>query len=280
MQNKIKKSRPVFFVSNSTGITVETLGRSLLYQFSNFRFESHSLRYIDSEKKAYETRDLINQTAKEKGIRPIILASLVKQELRDILSASDGLFLDVFDTFIAPIEEELESHAKPGTGHSHGILDDDYYTDRIEAVNFSLKTDDGIGAKQYSKADVILTGASRTGKTPTSLYLAMHYGLNAANYPVVEDELDQILLPPSLQEYRDKLFGLLITPERLHNIRTKRKPNSEYASLSRCQYEMRQTEAMFQHENIPYFDVSSMSIEEIASTIMSMLKLSPRTFIP
>ena len=128
--------------------------------------------------------------------------------------------------------------------------------------------------------EVILTGASRTGKTPTSLYLALHYGLNAANYPVVDDELDQIVLPPALHDYRDKLFGLLITPERLHNIRTKRKPNSEYASLARCRYEMRQTEAMFQHENIPYFDVSSMSIEEIASTIMSMLKLSPRTFMP
>jgi regulator of PEP synthase PpsR (kinase-PPPase family) len=280
MPDKIHQSRPVFFVSNSTGITVETLGRSLLYQFSTFRFESHSLRYIDTNEKAYEARELINKTAAESGKRPIILSTMINKGLRDIISSAEGLYLDIFDAFISPLEMELGSEAMLGMGHSHGILDDDYYSDRIEAVNYSLKTDDGIGAKQYFKADVILTGVSRSGKTPTSLYLAMHYGLCAANYPIVEDELEQITLPAALQEYRDKLFGLLISPERLHSIRTKRKPHSDYASLSRCRYEVRQTETMFQHEHIPYFDVSSMSIEEIASTIMSMLNLSPRTFVP
>lgn len=280
MPDKIHETRPVFFVSNSTGITVETLGRSLLYQFSTFRFESHSLRYIDTNEKAVEARDLINKMAAECGKRPIILSTMINRGLRDIISSAEGLYLDIFDAFISPLEMELGSEAMLGMGHSHGIQNDDYYSERIDAVNYSLKTDDGIGAKQYFKADVILTGVSRSGKTPTSLYLAMHYGLCAANYPLVEDELEQITLPAILQEYRTKLFGLLITPERLHSIRSKRKPDSDYASLSRCRYEVRQTETMFQHENIPYFDVSSMSIEEIASTIMSMLNLSPRTFVP
>ena len=280
MQDKKNNLRAVFFVSNSTGITVETLGRSLLYQFSSTQFESHSLRFVDTTDKAKEAVDTINKLGNETGSRPIILSTLVNPELRNILATAHGLYLDVFNTFISPIEDEIGYEAKLGMGRSHGIIDDDYYSERIEAVNYSLKTDDGVGAKEYSQADVILTGASRTGKTPTSLYLAMHYGLKAANYPIVDEEIDSSSLPISLKDYKDKVFGLLVTPERLQSIRTKRRPDSPYASLSQCQYEIRQTEALFQHENIPYFDVSSMSIEEVSSNIMNMLKIGSRTFLP
>jgi regulator of PEP synthase PpsR (kinase-PPPase family) len=280
MQDKNKHSRPVFFVSNSTGITVETLGRSLLYQFSSIQFESHSLRFVDTTEKANEAVTIINKLANEGGVRPIILSTLVKPELRTILATAEGIHLDIFDAFISPIEEEIGCKAKLGLGHVHGIGDDEYYNERIDAVNYSLKTDDGIGAREYAQADVILTGASRTGKTPTSLYLAMHYGLKAANYPIVDEELEAHFVPVSLKDYKDKIFGLLVTPERLQSIRTKRRPDSQYSSLSQCQYEIRQTETLFQEENIPYFDVSSMSIEEIASNIINMLKISSRTFLP
>ena len=107
MKNKINNSRPVFFVSNSTGITVETLGRSLLYQFSSTKFESHSLRFIDSIEKVNEVVKIINEFATKTGLRPIILSTLIKPELRDILSTAQGLYLDVFDTFITPIEEVI-----------------------------------------------------------------------------------------------------------------------------------------------------------------------------
>lgn len=280
MNNKVNNSRPVFFVSNSTGITVETLGRSLLYQFSSTKFESHSLRFIDSIEKANDAVKIINELATDTGLRPIILSTLVKPELRDIMSTTQGLYLDIFDMFIAPIEEEIGCEAKLGMGRVHGIGEDDYYSERIDAVNYSLKTDDGIGTNVYAQADVILIGASRTGKTPTSLYLAMHYGLKAANYPIVDEELDSYSLPISLNDYKDKVFGLLVTPERLKSIRTKRRADSQYSSLSQCQYEVRQTEMLFQQQNIPYFDVSSMSIEEISSNIMNMLKTSARTFLP
>lgn len=280
MNNKINNSRAVFFVSNSTGITVETLGRSLLYQFSSIEFESHSLRFIDTVEKAKEAVNIINELAIKTGLRPIILSSLVTPELRVILASAQGLYLDVFDSFIAPIEEEIGCKAKLGPGKVHGIVDDEYYSNRIDAVNYSLKTDDGIGAKGYVEADVILVGASRTGKTPTSLYLSMHYGLRAANYPIVDEELDSHSLPKSLQAYQDKLFGLLVTPERLQNIRSKRRADSQYSSLSQCQYEIRQTEILFQQQNIQYFDVSNMSIEEVSSNIMNKLKISPRTFSP
>jgi hypothetical protein len=276
----INNSRVVFFVSNSTGITVETLGRSLLYQFSTIEFESHSLRFIDSVEKANEALHTINKVASKQSLRPIILSTLVSPELRDILASAQGLYLDVFDLFIAPIEEELGCKAKLGMGRVHGIGDDKYYSERIDAVNYTLKTDDGVGAKIYSHADVILTGASRTGKTPTSLYLAMHYGLKVANYPIVDEELDSLSLPLVLREYKDKLFGLIVTPERLQNIRSARRADSQYSSLSQCQYEIRQTETLFQRQNIPYFDVSNMSIEEVSSNIMNMLKTRSRTFIP
>ena len=280
MQDKKINSRPVFFVSNSTGITVETLGRSLLYQFSSVQFESHSLRFVDTIEKAKEAVAIINKLTNERGLRSIILTTLVKPELRAILATAEGVHLDIFDAFIAPIEQEVGCEAKLGLGRVHGIVDDEYYSERIEAVNYSLKTDDGIGANEYAQADVILTGASRTGKTPTSLYLAMHYGLKAANYPIVDKELESPFLPASLKGYKEKVFGLLVTPERLQNIRNKRRPDSQYSSLSQCQYEIRQTEALFHEENIPYFDVSSMSIEEISSNIINMLNISSRTFLP
>ena len=277
---KNNNSRPVFFVSNSTGITVETLGRSLLYQFSTVKFESHSLRFIDTAEKADEAVLEINQQASKTGLRPIILSTLIDPELRQILASAEGLYLDVFNTFISPIEEEIGCDAKLGLGRVHGIGEDEYYSDRIDAVNYSLKTDDGVGANDYEQADVILIGASRTGKTPTSLYLAMHYGLKAANYPIVDEELDSHNLPTKLKGFKSKIFGLLVTAERLQNIRTKRRPDSTYSSLAQCQYEVRQTETMFQQQNIPFFDVSSMSIEEVASNIMDMLKISPRIFLP
>ena len=280
MQDKKINSRPVFFVSNSTGITVETLGRSLLYQFSSVQFESQSLRFVDTIEKANEAVAIINKFTDERGLRSIILTTLVKPELRAILATAEGVHLDIFDAFIAPIEQEVGCEAKLGLGRVHGIVDDEYYSERIDAVNYSLKTDDGIGANEYAHADVILTGASRTGKTPTSLYLAMHYGLKAANYPIVDKELESPFLPASLKGYKEKVFGLLVTPERLQNIRNKRRPDSQYSSLSQCQYEIRQTEALFHEENIPYFDVSSMSIEEISSNIINMLNINSRTFLP
>ena len=280
MQDKITHSRAVFFVSDSTGITVETLGHSLLSQFNTIEFNSFSLRFIDTEEKARDAQRTINKVAEESSHPPLIFCTLVKPELRQLLSDSKGLFFDVLNTFLKPIEDEVGIKAKHDMGRAHGILDDLEYADRINAVSYSLKTDDGSHTKIYDEADIIITGVSRTGQTATSLYLALHYGLYAANYPLVEDDLEGETLPQNLLQYKDKVIGFYISPERLHLIRTKRRPDSEYASLSRCRFEIRQAETMFSLAHIPFLDVSSMSIEEIASTIVSMLSLKPRTFVP
>lgn len=280
MHDNTNNSRAVFFVSDSTGITVETLGHSLLSQFNTVEFSSYSLRFIDTEDKAREAQQAINKVADDTHHPPIIFCTLVKPELRQILSNSKGLFFDVLNTFLKPIEDEIGLKAKHDVGRAHGILDDSDYADRINAVNYSLKTDDGSHAKIYDDADVIITGVSRTGKTATCLYLALHYGLYAANYPLVEDELEGESLPQNLVQHKNKVIGFFITPERLHLVRTKRRPDSEYASLSRCRFEIRQAKGMFSRDQVPFLDVSSMSIEEIASTIVSMLKLTPRTYVP
>lgn len=280
MHDKTNNSRAVFFVSDSTGITVETLGHSLLSQFNTVEFSPYSLRFIDTEDKAIEAQQAINKVADDTHHPPIIFCTLVNPELRKILASSKGLFFDVLNTFLKPIEDEIGLKAKHDVGRAHGILDDNDYADRINAVNFSLKTDDGSHAKIYDDADVIITGVSRTGKTATCLYLALHYGLYAANYPLVEDELEGESLPQNLAQHKNKVIGFFITPERLHLVRTKRRPDSEYASLSRCRFEIRQAKGMFSRDQVPFLDVSSMSIEEIASTIVSMLKLNPRTYVP
>lgn len=280
MQDKTINSRAVFFVSDSTGITVETLGHSLLSQFATVEFNSFSLRFIDSEEKALEAQQTINKVAEDTEHPPLIFCTLVQPELRKILSGSNGLFFDVLNTFLKPIEDEIGLKAKHDIGRAHGILDDQEYAERINAVSYSLKTDDGSHAKIYDDADVIITGVSRTGKTATCLYLALHYGLNAANYPLVEDDLEGEKLPQTLLQHKGRVIGLNITPERLHLVRSKRRPDSEYASVSRCRFETRQAETMYFTDNISYLDVSSMSIEEIASTIVSMLGLTPRTYVP
>ena len=280
MPDKIINSRAVFFVSDSTGITVETLGHSLLSQFNTIEFNAVSLRFVDTEEKAREAQRTINKLAEESSHPPLIFCTLVKPELRQLLSDSKGLFFDVLNTFLKPIEDEMGIKAKHDIGRAHGILDDHEYANRISAVSYSLKTDDGSHARIYDDADVIITGVSRTGKTATCLYLALHYGLYAANYPLVENELEAETLPQNLLQQREKIIGFYIMPERLHLIRTKRRPDSEYASLSRCRFETRQAESMFNLAQIPFLDVSSMSIEEIASTIVSMLSLTPRTFVP
>lgn len=280
MSSDEQQIRHVLFVSDSTGITAETLGRNLLNQFPLFKFTPHTHRFINTEEKAKKVLLNINQLTEKSPVRPIVISTLVNYDLRKIIASSNAMFMDVFDNFIDPLEKELGTSATLGMGKAHGILNDDYYAERIDAVNYSVKTDDGVRVYDYQNADVILTGVSRTGKTPTSLYLALHYGLATANYPLDDDDLEQSNIPRCLDEHKEKIFGLLISPENLHHIRQKRRLNSPYSSFSQCQYEIRRSKQIFIESGIPYFDVSNMSVEEVSSTIMNLMNLKPRTFVP
>lgn len=265
--------RTVFFVSDGTGITAETLGHSLLTQFEGVRLRQVRMPFVNAVDKVRACAERIAQAARDDGVRPIVFTTLVEQDWNTILRQTDALCLSFFDTFIGPLESELGLKSTHTIGRSHSLTDSNSYKDRIEAINYTLGHDDGITSKGLAEADVILIGVSRCGKTPTSLYLAMQFGLKAANYPLIPEDFDRRALPQGLDQYRGKLFGLTIQPERLQVIRTERRPNSRYASLENCRYEVAEAEKLMRKEGIRWLDSSAKSIEEISTTIMQEIKL-------
>ncbi|MDQ2696393.1 MAG: kinase/pyrophosphorylase [Pseudomonadota bacterium] len=268
--------RTAFFVSDRTAITAETLGHSLLTQFESQNIERRSLRFIDDAGRAQAARQQIDRAAAEDGARPLVFSTLINPEVRTIVRSADCVFLDFFDAFIEPLEQELQVKSTLAAGRSHGLTDIEKYSSRIEAINFTLNHDDGSTAARLEEADIILIGISRTGKTPTCLYLSLHYGIRAANFPLTEDDLEELRLPQTLGPYRAKLFGLSLDPLRLQQIRHERLPHSRYASLEQCDYETRQAEALFRRFNIPRLHSTMKSIEEIATTIIDMAGLERR----
>ena len=260
-------SRTVFFVSDQTGVTAETLGHSLMTQFEGQEFRPVTLPFVSSLDKAEEAVRRINRAASQ-GLRPIVFSTLVQDDLREVLMGANALFLDLFSTFVGPLERELDARSTHRAGRAHGMADLAAYTTRIEATNFSLANDDGSGG-DYAHADVVLIGVSRVGKTPTCVYMALQYGVFAANYPLTEDDLEAGRLPPRLEPYRAKLFALTIRPERLQQIRNERRPDSRYASRQQVLYELRAAEALFSRYALPWLDTTECSIEEIASRILN-----------
>lgn len=264
-------NRTVFFVSDSTGITAETFGNSILAQFA--AKPRHVRRpFIDSADKAHQVVREINHTAEVEGRRPIVFVTLVDREVLAVVKSANGLVLDMFNTFIEPLEAEYGMTSSHRVGRFPDISASQEYTDRIEAINFALAHDDGQSSKNLEVADVILVGVSRSGKTPTSLYLAMQHGIKAANYPLIPEDFERGRLPTALAPHRKKCFGLTIDPDRLHHIRHERRPASKYAALENCRYEVAEAEAMMRREGIAWLSSTHKSIEEIATTILRDLR--------
>jgi regulator of PEP synthase PpsR (kinase-PPPase family) len=270
-------TRPIFYVSDGTGITAETIGHSLLTQFSGVRFAPDRIPFVDSPDKARAAAEEIRRTGEEHGVRPIVVNSCVDSELNLLLAESGALMLDVFAPFIAPLEQELGAPRQPRVGQAHGIVDFDTYHRRINAMNYALTHDDGMRV-DYHEADLILIGVSRAGKTPTCVYLALHYGIRAANYPLTEDDLESDHLPRHLRDFRKKLFALTIDPIRLQQIRQERRPNSRYSQLDTCKREVAAAERMFQVDRIPVLSTTHASIEEIASRVLEELGINREMF--
>lgn len=262
--------RYVFILSDGTGITAETLGNSLISQFDTIQFERITIPYIDSMEKADNVVAQINKAFDEHGIRPLVFMTLVNKQIRNhfFLEAKARMF-DLFDTFIEPLEQELNEKSSYTVGRSHGVVDNKLYFHRLEAIDFALSHDDGIKTRGYEKADIILIGVSRCGKTPSCLYMALQYGILAANYPFTEEEIVGFKLPEVLRPYKDKLFGLTIDVNRLQQIRAERRPDSRYASVEQCRLEVSEVEAMYKREKIPYINSTKYSIEEISTRILA-----------
>ena len=268
------KTRTVFFISDGTGITAETLGHSLLAQFPETRFRQVRAPFIDDIDKAIDCATQIREAAQEDGARPLVFSTLVNPDTVAALRKADALFMDLFERFIEPLETELGQRSTHAVGRFHGVAESNDYKRRIEAINFALAHDDGVSSDgELEEADVILVGVSRSGKTPTSLYLAMQFGVKAANYPLIPEDFERNKLPGELHKYRVKLFGLTIAPERLSQIRQERRPNSRYASLDNCRYEIEAAQRLMRRENIRWLDSTTKSIEEISATILQTIRL-------
>jgi regulator of PEP synthase PpsR (kinase-PPPase family) len=261
-------NRTVFFVSDGTGITAETFGNSILAQFSGK--PRHVRRpFIDSVDKAEQVRREIKDCAAQEGKRPIVFLTLVNEPVRQIIHQTpEAMVLDMFQSFVEPLEAELGVKSNHRVGRFSDVAKSQEYSDRIEAINFSLAHDDGQSARNLAEADVILVGVSRSGKTPTSLYLAMQHGIKAANYPLIPEDFDRNALPATLLPYKRKCFGLTIDPERLSQIRNERRPGSKYAALENCRLEVNEAERMMKREGIDWLSSTHKSIEEIATTIL------------
>ena len=256
-------------LSDGTGITAEALGNSLITQFENIYFEKTTIPYIDSIEKAENVVQRLNGIYLKHGIKPLVFMTLVNPEISAQIKKANASVYDLFSTFISPLEQELAEKSSYTVGRTHGVADDKVYSHRIDAVDYALSHDDGIKTRGYDKADIILIGVSRCGKTPSCLYMALQYGILAANYPFTDEDLSYIHLPEVLKPYKEKLFGLTIDVERLQQIRTERRPNSKYASAEQCRLEVTEVEAMYKKENIPYLNSTIYSIEEISTKILA-----------
>jgi regulator of PEP synthase PpsR (kinase-PPPase family) len=266
--------RTVFFLSDRTGITAEMLGNSLLTQFDEIAFQRVTIPFVDSGERIAEAIRQVNETAEREGRRPIVISSVVDEAMSEtIRREANALTLDLFQAFIQPLEAEFGAKSSHTAGRSHGIANSHVYFARMEAINFTQAHDDGATTRELGKAQVILVGVSRCGKTPTSLYLALQFGIRAANFPLTPDDFSSHKLPASVLPFRDKLFGLTIQPERLREIREERRPRSKYSALDNCRFEVREADAMMVRENIPMLDTTTKSIEEIATTILHRAKL-------
>lgn len=266
----------MFFVSDQTGITAETMGHSLMTQFDGFEFRQVTVPFIATVDKAIEAVRKIDLIGKEEGIRPIVFSTLVQEDVRNVVRGSTGFFLDFFDPFLAPLETELKAQSSHLMGRTHRMADTHAYAMRIDATNYALANDDGSVLRDYERADVILVGVSRSGKTPTCLYLAMQYGIFAANYPLTEDDLESRKLPPALEMHAPKLFALTIKPDRLQQIRNERRPDSRYSSPRQVAFEVRAAESLFDRNGIPVIDATECSIEEISTRILDRTGIERR----
>ena len=274
----MSQRRTVYFLADGTGITAQMLGHSLLTQFEGVEFTQVTLPFVDTVEKAEECLARIAAEASSGSGQPIVFSTLVNQEIRTVCRRANALFLDFFETFIDPLEAGLGLKSSHQIGRSHSAMDKKEYQQRIEAINFAMAHDDGASHRELAQADVILIGVSRSGKTPTSLYLAMQFGVKAANYPLIPEDFDRGKLPEALETIKHQLYGLTIAPERLHEIRRERRPGSKYADLENCRMEIREAEALMRREGVRCINSTSKSIEEIATTILRELKIQRQVY--
>ncbi|MBU2892844.1 kinase/pyrophosphorylase [Colwellia sp. D2M02] len=263
--------RTVFYISDGTAITSEVFGHALLSLFP-MQFQHRTISFVETVEKAQATKALINKVCNQNGEPALVFHTFVNPEVREIIDSCDGVIYNFLEHFVKPLEQELQITACPKAHRTHSI-NKNSYDNRIDAVNYALANDDGSSITNFEQADVILIGVSRSGKTPSSLYLAMQYGVKVANYPFTDDDMENLSLPAFLKEHKKKLFGLTIDPQRLIDIREGRLAHSQYASARQCRMEVREVEKLYKQEKIPFINTTKLSVEEIAAKVLSQTGL-------
>ena len=264
-------TRTVFVISDGTGITAETFGTALMAQF-DITPRIVRIPFVDTVDKAHQAVRQINHSGEVEGKNSIVFSTLVNPDVVAVVTQHcKGLLMDMFGTFVQPLEDELGLKSQHRVGRFSDISQSKEYLNRMEAINYTLAHDDGQTHADLSGADVVLIGVSRSGKTPTSLYLAMQFGLKVANYPLIPEDFERKKLPPALEPIRKKLFGLTIDPQRLSDIRNERRPNSRYASLQNCRHEVAEAEAMMRRAGVQWLSSTHKSIEEISTTVLQQV---------
>lgn len=271
--------RHVFYISDGTAITAEVLGHAVMSQFP-VAVQSVTLPFVENESRARAVKEQIDAIYQQTGVRPLVFYSIVAPTIRDMIIQSAGFCQDIVQALVAPLQQELNTDPVPVTHRAHGLNPSNLgkYDARIAAIDYTLAHDDGISMRNLDQAQVILLGVSRCGKTPTSLYLAMQFGIRAANYPFIADDMDNLRLPAELKALQHRLFGLTINPERLAAIREERRENSRYASLRQCRMEVAEVEALYRKNNIRYLNSTNYSVEEIATKMLDMMGLNRRMY--
>jgi len=262
-------SQQAFIVSDRTGLTAAAMAQSLMSQFPRVDFRTETFTFVDTVAKAKSVVDLVRAVTNRDGAPPLLFVTLADETIREVFRQAGLEVFDLFETFIGPLERQLGVASSHTVGRSHGVGDEAAYSSRIAAVHFALQTDDGLELEHYGRAELIVVGVSRCGKTPVSLYLSLHYGIYVANYPLTGDELGRRTLPPALEPHRDKLFGLTIDPRRLTQIRTERLPGTRYSEATTCQQEVAQAESLFRSNGMPHLNTTRMSVEELGAMIVN-----------
>lgn len=271
--------RSVFYISDGTAITAEVIGHAVLSQFA-VNTTTYTLPFVEDVARAQAICQQIDDIYRRTGARPLVFYSIISRQIREMIQQSEGFCQDIVQALVAPLQSELSIDPTPVPNQTYGLTKSnlDKYDARIAAIDYTLAHDDGISLRNLDIAQVILLGVSRCGKTPTSLYLAMQFGIRAANYPFTADDMDNLQLPAALKPFQHKLFGLTINPERLAAIREERRENSRYASLRQCRMELAEVEALFRKNQIRYINTTNHSVEEIATKVLDILGMSRRMF--
>ena len=272
----MKYSHNIYLVSDSTGETIDRIFTALKSQFSHFDYQIHQHSFTRTKN---QIKEILKSAKKQK--HTIILYTLVDYSLAEYLTKNSekndipcyGVLGDLISKFSKILNQK--SLNIPSRQHK---LNDEYY-DRVEAIQFTMRHDDGNDVKDIVESDIIILGVSRTSKTPTSIYLA-NRGYKTSNIPLINENS----IPESIKKNPKKIciIGLTTDPERLIDLRKNRlkslreNEKTDYTNLKKISEEVKEARKAFKKYKWPVIDVTRKSVEETAASIIKIYEINKK----